>query len=341
MIELIAGQLDRHMGNYLIKVDGQGRVEKVTGIDLDQSFSSDMVSTDCLLMGGHYLGLPTLFDREFAQRVLAVTAEQLRAVLAPCSSPSRFRPRSGACSRCSPRSASAGNTHKLVERDGWNEDTRRQQVDEKTSYLGRLRTQVFAHEYRAEVASTLLAGSPAWRDFETEKLLGSRLLADPNFRPAHVRSIVRHVDQAMRTAPAWQPLLRANEAIGREETTLSALHLEKVHVEDHRGSPEEIARLGDRHQALLTSPSAAALRAAATHEQMDPRRGGAHLGLGRGEPAADTRRNYGSSTGTRGAAQHRPTARELEPRIGTGTARRAPPAAGSAARARPGRTNLN
>ena len=80
VLDAIAGQLDRHPGNYFIQHEN-GKVTGVTGIDLDMSFGRDLHSPDEDLGAFNYRGMPKEIDEEFGRRILAVSEEQLRAAL--------------------------------------------------------------------------------------------------------------------------------------------------------------------------------------------------------------------------------------------------------------------
>ena len=70
MLDFIAGQIDRHQGNYMIQVDNSGNVTGVTGIDNDMSFGT-RDSQELAEQGGRDLPrIGLYFDTDMAQRVL-------------------------------------------------------------------------------------------------------------------------------------------------------------------------------------------------------------------------------------------------------------------------------
>jgi hypothetical protein len=91
LVDAICGQLDRHRLNYRVQVDEQGRVQSVTGIDLDMSFGRAMTHPNELkpnadkdpgfVMAPHYPGLPALVDKEFGERLLDVDPATIEVVL--------------------------------------------------------------------------------------------------------------------------------------------------------------------------------------------------------------------------------------------------------------------
>ena len=83
ILDAIAGQLDRHSGNYHIESDDQGNVLGVTGIDLDMAFGSKMTGIDPANAQGafNYKGLPEFIDEDMGLRILQVQPGDVRAAL--------------------------------------------------------------------------------------------------------------------------------------------------------------------------------------------------------------------------------------------------------------------
>lgn len=81
VLDAIAGQLDRHGGNYYIQSSG-GRVTGVTGIDLDMAFGQDLMRPDREAGATeNYKGVPAQFDEQLSMRVLQVKAADIQATL--------------------------------------------------------------------------------------------------------------------------------------------------------------------------------------------------------------------------------------------------------------------
>ncbi|WP_157041646.1 DUF4157 domain-containing protein [Nitriliruptor alkaliphilus] len=83
LIDVIAGQLDRHEGNYHVAHDAAGKVVGVTGIDNDMAFGANMTTPDhrSSRTSPNYLALPDLVDEGFGKRILKVTDADLRSAL--------------------------------------------------------------------------------------------------------------------------------------------------------------------------------------------------------------------------------------------------------------------
>lgn len=140
VIDAIAGQLDRHQGNYFIKVDGQGRVQRVTGIDLDMAFSPEHTPEreDEIKDRTHnYRGIPALFDRAFALRLLALTEQDLRLALGPLLGEGAELGATIARFRAVQAAIQGADQGQLI--DSWDWQTAARQINKDDSYLGTMR----------------------------------------------------------------------------------------------------------------------------------------------------------------------------------------------------------
>jgi hypothetical protein len=93
LIDTIAGQIDRHEGNYFIQRDDSGKVIGITGIDLDMSWVTEGKSNRFDVeegarggKGGKYRtdpfpGFCRYVDKELAQRIIALDPDDLRVIL--------------------------------------------------------------------------------------------------------------------------------------------------------------------------------------------------------------------------------------------------------------------
>lgn len=82
LLDAIAGQIDRHMGNYFVASDASGKVTGVTGIDLDEAFGESM--TEVQRNAGktqEFRGIPDLIDKEMGERILQVTDKDVHDAL--------------------------------------------------------------------------------------------------------------------------------------------------------------------------------------------------------------------------------------------------------------------
>ncbi len=87
MLDIICGQVDRHMGNYYINMS-DGRVTGVQGIDNDMSFGVAHTDLDKSPGGIHYKGIPPLVDSATAKRILTVRESDIENALKGLLSPS-------------------------------------------------------------------------------------------------------------------------------------------------------------------------------------------------------------------------------------------------------------
>jgi hypothetical protein len=86
MLDVICGQVDRHMGNYYIAMS-DGKVTGVQGIDNDMSFGVAHTGLEKAPGGIHYKGIPPIVDSETAKRILAIKGSDVEAALKGLLSP--------------------------------------------------------------------------------------------------------------------------------------------------------------------------------------------------------------------------------------------------------------
>ncbi len=87
MIDFLAGQVDRHQGNYMIQVDGGGNVIGVTGIDNDMSFGTKDTNEFAQRGGRQLPPLGMYFDKTMANKILALDPALVRIALSDLLSP--------------------------------------------------------------------------------------------------------------------------------------------------------------------------------------------------------------------------------------------------------------
>ncbi|NJR57855.1 MAG: DUF4157 domain-containing protein [Cyanobacteria bacterium CRU_2_1] len=87
MLDALAGQIDRHQGNYFIQTDAQGNVIGVQGIDNDLAFGVVPLPYDLTKEHKYqfklkeYRGLPPIVDEETAEKMLDLTKEDIHSAL--------------------------------------------------------------------------------------------------------------------------------------------------------------------------------------------------------------------------------------------------------------------
>lgn len=78
IVDILAHQIDRNMGNYFIHFDDNGRVTGVTGIDNDMSFGTQ---EDVETRFNEYPGLTNYVDREVAETILNLDVDILKWIM--------------------------------------------------------------------------------------------------------------------------------------------------------------------------------------------------------------------------------------------------------------------
>ncbi|WP_244929641.1 DUF4157 domain-containing protein [Nocardioides sp. W7] len=147
ILDVIAGQLDRHSGNYFIETDQQtGTVTGVTGIDLDMAFGESFTGTtyeDGEQLGAqNYRGMPESIDRPFAERLLQISPEQIKTALTGLLSPAEIAATVTRFTKVQDAIRQAEQAGQLV--DKWDGSTARREKVSGTEITGRpkLRTQL-------------------------------------------------------------------------------------------------------------------------------------------------------------------------------------------------------
>lgn len=87
LLDNLAMQLDRHTGNYYLKLDANGNVIGLTGIDNDMSFGTN---TNLTQRKQKYSGLSLYVDKNMAQKIIALDPELLALVMSDLLDPNEM-----------------------------------------------------------------------------------------------------------------------------------------------------------------------------------------------------------------------------------------------------------
>lgn len=156
LLDALCGQVDRHGGNMYVKLDVQGRVTGVEGIDNDMAFGSKMAGDDKALRapGGQgvgndlvgeqraWKGLPPIADRAVANAITTITGADIHAAIDGLISPAEVDATIGRLTKTKAFLAMLpGNA--LIDPGDW--DTRKAELSNRqqasNSYLGAARTE--------------------------------------------------------------------------------------------------------------------------------------------------------------------------------------------------------
>jgi hypothetical protein len=128
LLDAIAGQVDRHPGNYFIN-DGK----KVTGIDLDYAFGSN--SGEKFVMEGgafsHYPGLPEYVDKEIADKIRNTKPEDIENTIEGLITTDELNK---TIERFKFVQKSLDNMHIVKDQAGWKDLSEETKKDEKSYY---------------------------------------------------------------------------------------------------------------------------------------------------------------------------------------------------------------
>jgi hypothetical protein len=138
LIDAIAGQVDRHMGNYYVEKDNSGKVVAVTGIDLDMSFGTQGFAIDQKLKFDWYPGLSKYVDEDLAVRILNVKADDLRAIWTGLLTDNEIEAAIGRWEALKRELAKLKSAKKLLKPNQWNAKTAREMNAEQKSYVAHI-----------------------------------------------------------------------------------------------------------------------------------------------------------------------------------------------------------
>jgi hypothetical protein len=154
LIDTIAGQVDRHPGNYYVQTDRNGTVTGITGIDLDMSWvgnpkagakigfdvqhgSIDQREKWKGQAFDHFPGFSRFVDKELATAIIALSPLDLRAILVDLLTPDMI---AAAIERLVVLQAlliQLRDNGQLLDPDQWAQHVRAKVVDENQSYYSR------------------------------------------------------------------------------------------------------------------------------------------------------------------------------------------------------------
>jgi hypothetical protein len=154
MIDLIAGQVDRHPGNYFVQRDPSGKVIGITGIDLDMSFVPN--PTEGASIGfdvekgsidqrdqfkgeafDHFPGFSRFVDKELAMAILAMSPDDLRSILIDLLTPEQIQAAIERLVKLQALLQQLSDQGQLLEPNQWTAHVRAQIITENQSYYSR------------------------------------------------------------------------------------------------------------------------------------------------------------------------------------------------------------
>jgi hypothetical protein len=138
LIDAIAGQVDRHMGNYYVEKDNSGKVVSVTGIDLDMSFGTQGFDIDKKLKYDWYPGLSKYVDEELAVRIINVKESDLRAIWTGLLSDPEIDAAVNRWEALKSQLAKLKSAKKLLKPNQWNAKTAKAMNEEQKSYVAHI-----------------------------------------------------------------------------------------------------------------------------------------------------------------------------------------------------------
>jgi hypothetical protein len=268
MLDYISLQLDRHTKNFYIATDANGKVLGVKGIDLDISFGKLGKGGDVEADkgNGHFVGVPQLADAKFRQKVLTVSADEIKKCLDGLISPSEV-------SACLERFAHLQKVmreidpKKIVQEGGWGDETAKEQIGQK-NYVDKLRQGTVAYEY-ADYADEMT------RKLDNDEREGIRKHVRPlvdkgTLSVGHGKAIVKVASNSFATSPFWERVREARNMSNVERQQANAAY-DKLLSDKKALTPDQDSK--DLDEQIMTADLArqekAALNSAKGKEHLE------------------------------------------------------------------------
>jgi hypothetical protein len=136
MIDFLAGQADRHQGNYMVQTDRTGKVTGVTGIDNDMSFGTKDANTLAQRGARQLPALGIYFDKEMAQKIMALDEDLLRAVLSDLLTPEEIQATVDRLNLLKERLQVALTSGRLLDPNEWDQTFKDEAILNRTGKVG-------------------------------------------------------------------------------------------------------------------------------------------------------------------------------------------------------------
>lgn len=140
LIDLIAGQVDRHANNYFIAYEGE-EVKSVTGIDLDMSWGTDQISVEHgsfdrqnKRRADHLRGMSRFVDEEMALKIINLKPDDLRLVLVDLLPENAIEAAVQRLLELQVRLKELQKNGELLKPNQWTETVKKKLVEEDSSY---------------------------------------------------------------------------------------------------------------------------------------------------------------------------------------------------------------
>lgn len=133
LLDLLAGQVDRNIGNIYVETDKQGNVIGVTGIDNEMGFGE---LTDIEHSVRELPGISRYMDREVAERILALDADLLRLIMMDLLSPREIDALITRLNKLKAVIGPLAQKGQLLDPDQWTKAMAKGLLDENKNYYG-------------------------------------------------------------------------------------------------------------------------------------------------------------------------------------------------------------
>jgi hypothetical protein len=140
LLDAIAYQVDRNLGNIFIQTDDYGNVIALTGIDNDMSFGQ--YKTDITESIQEYPGISSVVDEELAESIIKLQPQDLKNAMLGLLTDSEIKAAVTRLQQLQGHLQKLKADGKLVKKNQWGKDTAKLLLKEKTNYYSTLESRL-------------------------------------------------------------------------------------------------------------------------------------------------------------------------------------------------------
>lgn len=132
LLDALAGQVDRNMGNFTLRLDASGSIVGLTGIDNDMSFGAHRDSVERVF---NYPGISKFVDQDMAERIINLDEKLLRVVMTGVLTDGEIDALIKRLAKLKTYLSDLKNKNQLLTPSQWDAATAQGLLDEGSSYF--------------------------------------------------------------------------------------------------------------------------------------------------------------------------------------------------------------
>jgi hypothetical protein len=139
LLDALAGQVDRNMGNFTLQLDQSGSIIGLTGIDNDMSFGAHRESIGKVF---NFPGISKFVDQDMAERIINLDEKLLRVVMTGVLTDGEIEALIQRLTKLKTYLSDLKNKNQLLTPSQWDAATAQGLLDENSSYFAYANTQL-------------------------------------------------------------------------------------------------------------------------------------------------------------------------------------------------------